>query len=93
MDIDLEHIEKKHGKELASLGMTAIGYVKMVIKSFNRVMAGSDNSLLLIVYNENLSHAAAIRLIPMESKQCWKVTTAQPRRTKSLTETDFLWKK
>lgn len=85
------HIANKHAKEIENLGFSVIDYVKMIVNSFNCVYAGTDDSVLLVVYNPRLSHAAAIRLNYVTKKGVWEVRTAQPRLTKNFGKKKSLW--
>lgn len=92
-DEDVFHISL-HKKELEQVGMTGLEYVKYIYKNFNQVREGSDNSILLVVYNE-LSHIAALRLAAFGKgkDERWRVTTAQPRSKEKLKKNKILWKK
>lgn len=93
-DSYIEHIKKRHGKELAQLGMSAIDFVKFVITNFNQVRKGSNNSLLLVVYGERKSKVAAISLnYSLEEEGFWEVKTAQPRLTTRIENFKILWNK
>ncbi len=43
----LRHIERRHGKEIGSCGLSALGFVENVCKRFNQIRMGSDCHFLI----------------------------------------------
>jgi len=91
-DNQIKHIQDVHRVELGQLGISAIDFVKIVVRSFNQVRKGSNNSLLLIIFNENYHKTAAVSLNFALKKEFWEVKTAQPRRTTEINKKVLLWK-
>lgn len=89
----IKHIEQRHGAELSSLGVTPIDFVKMILVNYNRIYAGSDDSIILVVYNNktNLHSAAALKLNYIVKKGIWEIKTAQPRSTRDLERRKRIW--
>lgn len=85
------HIAERHKKELLTLGIDAESYIRTIVESFNQVRQGSGNSLLLVIFNDNLSHVAGIDLNYSVKKGFWEVKTAQPRRSSEITKKKVLW--
>ena len=75
----LKHIERRHKTELEKVGLSAIDFVKAVIKGYNQIREGSGDSILLVIFNGNLNHTAGIDLCL--SGEYWEVKTAEPRKT------------
>lgn len=88
----LRHIEKKHYPELRSLGICALDYVNLIVKNFNQIRQGSDDSVLLVIFNDNDLHdSAALKLIYISKENIWEVKTAQPRSTRDILKRKKLW--
>ncbi len=87
----LKHIERRHKKELESLGLTAIDFVRMVAKQYNQIREGTGDSLLLVIFNGELNHTAGIDLCL--SGNFWEVKTAEPRKTEDIIKRKLLWEK
>lgn len=87
---DLTHI-LRHKKEIESVGFTAYDYVRFIAKNFNQIRKGSCESFLLVVYNETISHVAAIKMNYCTKKGIWEVATAQPRRKSEIDKKEMLW--
>lgn len=89
----IRHIMQKHGVELNSLGISSIDFVKMILVNYNRIYAGSDDSIILVVYNDktNLHSAAALKLNYIVKKGIWEIKTAQPRSTRDLERRKRIW--
>ena len=85
------HISNVHKKELEQIGMSAFDYVKFVVDNYNQIRQGSADSLLLVVYNDKLSHTAAIALNYSIKDGFWEVKTAQPRRASEIKKKKLLW--
>lgn len=90
-DYHIMHIQKKHGKELSSVGMDAMTFVKCVCQNYNQIRRGADNSLLLVVYNDSLSLVAAMDLVYSHDKGFWEIKTAQPRSSHAVLKKALLW--
>lgn len=87
----LTHISHVHGKELKQLGISAYDYVVNITKRFNQIRTGSGESILLVVFNDYLSHVAAIKMNYSFEKEYWEIKTAQPRKSKELEKHKLLW--
>lgn len=87
----LRHIERRHGKEIGSCGLSALGFVENVCKRFNQIRMGSDNSLLLVVYVERLSRVAAITLNYSLKDEFWEIKTAEPRESSAVMKKTLIW--
>ncbi|MCK9254582.1 MAG: hypothetical protein GX793_05965 [Bacteroidales bacterium] len=89
----VRHINKKHKKELEQLGINAVDFVKFIVTNFNQIRQGTNNSLLLVIYNERMAKVAAIDLNHSFKKIFWEVKTAQPRYSNPLIKKKLLWQK
>lgn len=87
----LTHITNKHGNELAGLGFDALTFVKAVCQNFNQIRKGSGDSYLLVVYNEEMSQVAAIRLNYALKKGFWEIKTAEPRNGAAVRRKTLIW--
>ena len=87
----LYHIQNKHKKELEALGIDAITFVTMVCKSFNQIRKGSENSILLVIFDSKLSYVIAISLNYSIEKEFWEIKTAEPRRRKAIEKSALIW--
>lgn len=87
----IAHIDHIHAVELSQLGMNAKSYVKMIVAQYNLILQGKDSSLLLVVYNGESNHVAAIDLNYSTKKGFWEVKTAQPRRNAEIARRKVLW--
>ena len=87
----LKHIERRHRTELENVGLSAIDFVKAVVKGYNQIRAGSGDSILLVIFNGNLNNTAGIDLCL--SGDHWEVKTAEPRKTEDIIKRKLLWEK
>ena len=87
----LKHISNYHKTELESLGINALDYVKLIATNFTQIRKGSGDSLLLVIYRDEIHDTAAISL--SLNGDIWEVRTAQPRRTKEIERKELLWSK
>ncbi|MBP9994477.1 MAG: hypothetical protein KBT67_05975 [bacterium] len=87
----LKHISNYHRIELESLGINALDYVKLIATNFTQIRKGSGDSLLLVIYRDDVHDTAAISL--SLNGDIWEVRTAQPRRTKEIEKKELLWSK
>lgn len=90
----ITHILKRHNVEIVEgLGFSPIDYVKLVVKSFNQIRKGTDDSLLLVMYidDSDLHNTAAICLNYVPNYEFWEVKTAHPRRTSEVIKKERLW--
>ena len=89
----LLHIKNKHNAELEQLGLTAEVYVKTIIENYNEIREGSNNSILLVVFEEGCEehNTAAISMNYSVDNGFWEVKTAQPRNTKNLLRKKKIW--
>lgn len=87
----LRHIERRHGKEIGSCGLSALGFVENVCKKFNQIRIGSDSSLLLVVYMDRLSRVAAITLNYSLKDGFWEIKTAEPRESSAVMKKTLIW--
>ena len=92
-DNHLEHIKLQHGKDLSRLGFTANEFVNVVVGSFDQIRKGSGQSLLLVVYNEELLKVAAIELNYSLKKRFWEIKTATPMRVTALGSKSLIWQR
>ena len=58
----IKHIENKHHVELTKIGFTAFDFVTHICDKYNQIREGSDDSYLLVLYNEKLPYVASISL-------------------------------
>lgn len=86
-----KHIERRHKKELDSLGLSAIDFVTTVINGFNQIREGTNDSILLVIFNGDLNYTAGIDLCL--SGDHWEVKTAEPRRREDIEKRKLLWEK
>ena len=89
----ISHIETKHKAELEAVGISAMNFVKFVLSNFNQIRLGSNESFLLVVYEEkkNMHNTAAITLNYISKKGFWEIRTAQPRKTKDIEKRKRIW--
>ena len=87
----LKHIERRHKKELEKIGLSAIDFVKAVVKGYNQIREGSGDSILLVIFNGNLNHTAGIDLCL--TGDYWEVKTAEPRKKEDIVKRKLLWEK
>lgn len=87
----LKHIEKKHGGYLAKLGIDAETFVRCICQNFNQMRHGTESSVLLVVYRNNLHYVAAIDLNYSLKKGFWEVKTAQPRYSRAVLRLALMW--
>jgi hypothetical protein len=89
----LKHISGKHIREIEKVGLTPEDFIRCIAKEYNRIVKGSDDSIMLVVYRKNkgLHYAAALRLIYVNSSNLWKVTTAGVRRTTDIEKRKVFW--
>ena len=86
-----KHIERRHKKELEQIGLSAVDFVKTVAKGFNKIREGTGNSILLVIFNDDLNYTAGIDL--SLSGDHWEVKTAEPRRREDIEKRKLLWEK
>ncbi|MDX9696482.1 MAG: hypothetical protein RBT49_11890 [Bacteroidales bacterium] len=84
------HIQKEHAKELESLGIKALDFVQTIVNNYNQIRKGTGDSILLIVYHNDLHNTAAMQLNYAVDKEFWEVKTAQPRKTSKLRGVEIL---
>lgn len=91
----LNHIKDRHKTELKLLGLSPILMVKIVLDNYNRIYQGSEESILLVCFEEKAkSHlTAALTLNYIVKKGFWEVRTAQPRSSDNLKKKKEIWKK
>lgn len=87
----LKHVENRHKAELRKLGISALDFVNLVIKSYNQIREGSGDSILLVVFHGELHYVAGIDLCL--SGDHWEVKTAEPRSTEDIIKRELLWEK
>ena len=87
----LKHIERRHKTELEKVGLSAVDFVKAVIKGYNQIRKGSGDSILLVIFNGDLNYTAGIDLCL--SGDHWEVKTAEPRKTEDIIKRKLLWEK
>lgn len=81
-ETELVHINNRHGKELSSIGMTALDFVIYIMEKYNEIYKREDGSFRLVVRRKNTSDFAAIILSFKE--KAWQIKTAAPIKTKQL---------
>ena len=87
----LKHIQLQHGNELQSLGIAPFDFVKLICGHFNEIRRGSGDSVLLVIYNHNLSYVAGIALNYSVKDGFWEVKTAEPRRLRTIQKKAQIW--
>ena len=87
----LKHIVNRHKKELDTLGLSPVDFVRAVVQQYNQIREGSGDSLLLVVFNGQLNNTAGIDL--SLSGDHWEVKTAEPRKTEDIIRRKLLWSK
>ncbi len=87
------HIKNKHSTELEQLGLTAEVYVKTIVENFNEIREGSNDSILLVVFEKDneFHNTAALTLNYSVEDDFWEVKTAQPRNTKNVLKKRKIW--
>ena len=83
---DLVHIQNEHNTELEAIGLTAFDFVKYIADNFNKIYKGSGNSVLLVVWREKTSYTAAIELYLTKQNDVYKIKTALPMNTVTLSK-------
>ena len=90
----IEHINKKHGVELDSLGISAIDFVKMIATTFEEIRQAPNDALDLVTTNsEGKNFVAVVTLNFNYKKQFWEIRTAIPVRTAVVKSRKLLWKR
>lgn len=89
----LKHIQLKHKKELDQLCISADIFVKTIVENFNQIRKGSENSYFLVIYDNNLSKTAAIKLNLSINDGFRKIKTATPMRIADLMKHQLIWEK
>ena len=77
--------------KVEKVGLSAIDFVKAVVKGYNQIREGSGDSILLVIFNGDLNHTAGIDLCL--SGDYWEVKTAEPRKTEDIVKRKLLWEK
>lgn len=90
-ETELVHINNRHGKELSSIGMTALDFILFIMNHYNEVYSGTANTYRLVVKRENISNWAAIELTFGEKS--YNVKTAALIQTAKLSNKKILCSK
>lgn len=90
-ETELVHINNRHWKELSSIGMTALDFVRFIMANYNKVYSGTANTYRLVVQRENVSNWAAIEL--SFGEKTYNVKTAALVATKKLANRKMLCSK
>jgi len=88
----LMHIQLEHGAQLATMGLTPMSLIGIVLGDFNRVYKGSGHSLLLVVYGEK-AKLIAVELNFAFRREFYEVKTAFIASLRFLRDDKLLWKK
>ena len=80
----------KHKGETNEYGLS---FAKHVIQNYNQIRQGTDDSFLLVIYDEKLSQVVAVKIAPLNNKFCYVVKSVLIMRKKSLTGRSILWEK
>ncbi len=51
-DTYLKHISNKHKREIEKVGLTPEDFVRYIVKEYNRIVSGSEGSIMLVVYRK-----------------------------------------
>lgn len=89
----IQHIIQRHGKDLEPFGLSVIDYIRFVCENYNQIRIGTNNSILLLVYSNDLNHTACIDLnFSIDIKHgFWEIKTAGPRRSSAVNKKALLW--
>ena len=89
----IDHINKRHGKELEQVGLSWDIYVQTILDNFNQIRQGSGKSILLVIYKEGdtAHNTAAISMNYSLEKGFWELKTAEPRSTKDIEKRKKIW--
>ena len=87
----IKHIENKHHVELTKIGFTAFDFVTHICDKYNQIREGSDDSYLLVLYNEKLPYVASISLNYSLKNGFWEIKTAEPRRCSTIQKRALIW--
>lgn len=88
---ELVHITKRHSKELGTIGMTSIDFVKFITSNYNEIRKGSGDSFWLVVRRNKTSNFAAIELTEISKRNnIYIVKSASPVNSKQLEKKELL---
>lgn len=87
----LKHIHLRHHVELTKIGFTPLDFVTHICSKYNQIRVGSENSYLLVLYNEQLPYVASISLNYSLKKGFWEIKTAEPRRCSTIQKRALIW--
>ena len=86
------HLEK-HSKEINAVGLTIYKYIEFIVDNFNQIREGKDDSLmLLVINNDKKSNIACIKLT-LRTDNNYEIITIQPRRLSTIKNFKVLWEK
>ena len=84
-ETELVHITKRHQKELGTIGMNSIDFVRFIVSNYNEIRQGSGNSVWLVVRRNKTSNFAAIELENIDRRRkIYIVRSASPVNSKQL---------
>lgn len=90
----IEHINKKHRVELDTLGISAMGFVKLIVSTFGEIRQAPDDALDLVATNsEGKKFVAVVTLNYNYKKKFWEIRTALPVRTAVVNSRKLLWER
>ena len=87
----LRHIQLQHGGELAALDIEPFDFVKLICDKFCEIRQGTGDSVLLLMYNDNLTYVASIALNYSLKDDFWEIKTAEPRRLRTIKNKALIW--
>lgn len=78
----LRHIKNRHGSEIFPYNKSILKYISAIADSFDQIRQGSDDSILLVLRDNNRNDVIGVQLTPLiddKGKNLWEIHTAQPR--------------
>ena len=89
----IEHINATHSRELKSVGLDALGFVKFVANNFTQILADYPNKSLLLAYVPEVKSAKVIVMAIAVRDGKYFVKTALPMKETYLKTKQLIWTK
>jgi len=90
-DYAIQHIQKKHAKELEQIGITAEHFVKMIVKEYTEVRESKLKNRYLLVVNKHLANVAVIDFRYKEGE--YLIVTAYPVKIEKIKDLKIVKRK
>jgi len=88
---EIAHTLNNHKKELETLGLSPLDFIKFVVQNFNEIRSGNQiDSFLLIVKNPDISNTAIVELKKDKKSKFYKIKSAHPMNNMALNKKTLL---